>query len=102
MCSSDLDMGSKNIHLNNITTEGILLACASGAIASGLGYSIWYTAMPLLKTTQAAIVQLCVPVIAAVLGVIFLSESLTLPFVIASAVILGAVLVFTLDKRSPA
>ena len=96
------DMGSKNIHLNNITTEGILLACASGAIASGLGYSIWYTAMPLLKTTQAAIVQLCVPVIAAVLGVIFLSESLTLPFVIASAVILGAVLVFTLDKKPPA
>ena len=96
------DMGSKNIHLNDITTEGILLACASGAIASGLGYSIWYTAMPLLKTTQAAIVQLCVPVIAAVLGVIFLSESLTLPFVIASAVILGAVLVFTLDKKPPA
>lgn len=96
------EIGLKNISLESITSEGILLACASGAIVSGLGYSIWYTAMPLLKTTQAAIVQLCVPVIAAVLGVIFLSEQLTLPFIIASAVILGAVLVFTLNKKVPA
>lgn len=95
-------IGLKNISLESITSEGILLACASGAIASGMGYSIWYTAMPLLKNTQAAIVQLCVPVIAAVLGVIFLSEQLTLPFIIASAVILGAVLVFTLNKKVPA
>ncbi len=95
-------MGLKNISLESITSEGILLACASGAIASGVGYSIWYTAMPLLKNTQAAIVQLCVPVIAAVLGVIFLSEQLTLPFIVASAIILGAVLVFTLNKKVPA
>jgi len=96
------DLGFKNIDLDGITTEGVLLACASGAIASGMGYSIWYTAMPLLKNTQAAIVQLCVPVIAAILGVIFLSEQLTIPFMIASAVILGAVLVFTLNKKVPA
>ncbi|WP_261863622.1 DMT family transporter [Psychrobacter sp. JCM 18900] len=93
------DLGFKNINLEDITTEGVLLACASGAIASGLGYSIWYTAMPLLKNTQAAIVQLCVPVIAALLGVIFLSEQLTMPFIVASTVILGAVLVFTLNKK---
>lgn len=95
------DLGFKNINLEDITTEGVLLACASGAIASGLGYSIWYTAMPLLKNTQAAIVQLCVPVIAALLGVVFLSEQLTLPFIVASTVILGAVLVFTLNKKVP-
>ncbi|MEL0619443.1 DMT family transporter [Psychrobacter proteolyticus] len=95
------DMGLKNINLDGITIEGVLLACASGAIASGLGYSIWYTAMPLLKNTQAAIVQLCVPVIAALLGVIFLSEQLTVPFIVASTVILGAVLVFTLNKKVP-
>ncbi|MGP4734001.1 MULTISPECIES: DMT family transporter [unclassified Psychrobacter] len=95
------DLGLKNINLEDITTEGVLLACASGAIASGLGYSIWYTAMPLLKNTQAAIVQLCVPVIAALLGVVFLSEQLTLPFIVASTVILGAVLVFTLNKKVP-
>lgn len=96
------NLGFENINVDGITTEGVLLACASGAIASGMGYSIWYTAMPLLKNTQAAIVQLCVPVIAALLGVIFLSEQLTMPFIIASTVILGAVLVFTLNKKVPA
>lgn len=93
------DMGLENINLQDITTKGVLLACASGAIASGMGYSIWYTAMPLLKNTQAAVVQLCVPVIAAILGMVFLSEALSLTFVIASTIILGAVLVFILNKK---
>ncbi|MGP5551403.1 DMT family transporter [Psychrobacter namhaensis] len=93
--------GVTNNYLESITTKGIVLACASGAIASGMGYSIWYTAMPLLKNTQAAIVQLCVPVLAALLGVVFLSEPLTVPFVVASAIILGAVLVFILNKDTP-
>ncbi|WP_198333610.1 DMT family transporter [Psychrobacter namhaensis] len=93
--------GVTNSHLESITTKGIVLACASGAIASGMGYSIWYMAMPLLKNTQAAIVQLCVPVLAALLGVAFLSEPLTVPFVVASAIILGAVLVFILNKDTP-
>lgn len=91
----------KNMPLATISIEGILLACASGAIASGMGYSVWYMAMPLLKSTQAAVVQLCVPVLAAILGVVFLSEQLTLPFILASAVILGAVLVFILNKETP-
>lgn len=91
----------KNMPLATISIEGILLACASGAIASGMGYSVWYMAMPLLKSTQAAVVQLCVPVLAAILGVVFLSEQLTLPFILASAVILGAVLVFILNKKTP-
>ena len=91
----------KSMPLSTISIEGILLACASGAIASGMGYSVWYMAMPLLKSTQAAVVQLCVPVLAAILGVVFLSEQLTLPFILASAVILGAVLVFILNKKAP-
>lgn len=86
--------------LDNITTKGILLACASGAIASGIGYSVWYTAMPLLKNTQAAIIQLCVPILAAILGIVFLSEPLSLQFVIASTIILGAVLTFILSKKT--
>lgn len=94
------NMGLATVNLNGVTTKGILLAGASGAIASGIGYSIWYTAMPLLKNTQAAIVQLCVPILAAILGVVFLSEQLSLPFVIASTVILGAVLTFTLSKKT--
>lgn len=94
------NMGLATVNLNGVTTKGILLAGASGAIASGIGYSIWYTAMPLLKNTQAAIVQLCVPILAAILGVVFLSEQLSLPFVVASTVILGAVLTFTLSKKT--
>ena len=93
------NVGLENINLGDITIKGILLACASGAIASGIGYSIWYMAMPLLKNTQAAVVQLCVPILAAILGVVFLSEQLTLPFVVASSVILGAVLVFIVNKK---
>ena len=84
--------------LKAITMQGILLACASGALASAIGYSIWYAAMPRLKNTQAAVVQLCVPILAAVMGVVFLAEPLTMPFITASAVILGAVLVFILGK----
>lgn len=82
----------------DIRLEGILLAFVSGAITSGVGYSIWYMAMPLLKSTQAAVVQFCVPVLAAIAGVLFLSEQLTMRFVIASTIILGAVLVFILSK----
>ncbi|MCG3871268.1 DMT family transporter [Psychrobacter sp. Ps7] len=93
------NIGLENINLGDITIKGVLLAFASGAIASGIGYSIWYMAMPLLKNTQAAVVQLCVPILAAILGVVFLSEQLTLPFVIASSVILGAVLVFILNRE---
>lgn len=85
-------------YLNDISMTGIILSVASGAIASGIGYSIWYMAMPLLKTTQSAVVQLCVPVLAALFGMIFLSEKLTLDFIVASAVILSAVLVFILNK----
>ena len=86
-------------YLSTISMTGVMLAVASGAIASGIGYSMWYVAMPLLKTTQSAVVQLCVPVLAAIMGVVFLSEQLTLEFIIASSVILSAVLVFVLNKK---
>ena len=85
-------------YLNDISMTGVILSVASGAIASGIGYSVWYMTMPLLKTTQSAVVQLCVPILAALFGVIFLSEKLTLDFIVASAVILSAVLVFILNK----
>ncbi len=88
-------------YLAEINMGGILLAGVSGAITSGIGYSLWYVAMPLLKSTQAAVVQFCVPVLAAIAGVLFLSEQLTLRFVIASVIILGAVSVFVLNKKTP-
>ncbi|MEN2750843.1 DMT family transporter [Psychrobacter sp. FBL11] len=87
-------------YLTDISTEGVILASVSGAITSGVGYSLWYVAMPLLKSTQAAVVQFCVPVLAAIAGVMFLSEQLTLQFIIATIVILGAVSVFVLTKQT--
>ncbi|MGP5064931.1 EamA family transporter [Psychrobacter celer] len=87
-------------HWVGISMQGVVLAVISGAITSGLGYCMWYVAMPLLKNTQAAVVQLCTPILAAILGMVFLSEQLTLNFIIASIVILGAVLVFILNKKT--
>lgn len=71
--------------------RAIELAVASGALASGLGYVIWYAALKGRTTTRAAVVQLAVPVLAAVGGVIFLSEAVTIRLAIASIVILGGV-----------
>jgi drug/metabolite transporter (DMT)-like permease len=79
--------------------RGISLAVASGAIASGLGYAIWYAALAGLTATQAATVQLSVPVIAALGGVVFLSEQLTLRLVIASTATLGGI-ALVLAQRS--
>ncbi len=69
----------------HITPTGAGLAIASGAIASGLGYSIWYAALKNLAATRAATVQLSVPVIAAAGGAILLSEPVTTRLLIASA-----------------
>ena len=74
-----------------VTTEGVILAIASGAVTSGLGYAVWYRALPRLTTAQAATVQLTVPIIAAAGAIAFLGESLTLRLVLASAAIVGGV-----------
>jgi drug/metabolite transporter (DMT)-like permease len=79
---------------------GAAYAVASGAVASGIGYAVWYVALRGLKTTSAAIVQLSVPVIAAAGGVVLLGEPLTLRLVLASAAVLGGVAVVLLGKRS--
>jgi drug/metabolite transporter (DMT)-like permease len=70
---------------------GIGYAVLSGAIASGLGYVIWYTALPGLKAASAATVQLSVPVLAAAGGIILLGEPLTLRFLFASMAVLGGI-----------
>ena len=70
---------------------GFRYAVLSGALASGIGYAIWYAAVPALKTTSAATVQLSVPVLAAVGGIVFLGESVTLRLVLASIAILGGI-----------
>lgn len=79
---------------------GVAYAVVSGAIASGLGYAIWYTVLPSLRSTTAATVQLSVPVIAALGGVLLLGESLNLRLVLASVAILGGIwLVIVKDQR---
>ena len=78
---------------------GIGLAVLSGALASGLGYAIWYRALPALKATHAATVQLSVPVIAALGGVVLLGEALTGPMVLAASAILGGIALVILEKK---
>jgi drug/metabolite transporter (DMT)-like permease len=73
------------------TSGGIALAATSGAVTSGLGYVVWYATVPRLSGVQAASVQLTVPVIAAVSGVLLLAESLTTRLVLASVAVLGGV-----------
>ncbi len=73
------------------SASGLLLAVTSGALASGLGYAIWYAALPGLTATRAATVQLCVPVVAALGGVVFVGEMVTLRLVVAAMAVLGGV-----------
>jgi drug/metabolite transporter (DMT)-like permease len=75
----------------DVSRDGLLLAIASGAAASGLGYAIWYAALKGLSGTQAATVQLSVPVIAAFGGVLLLSETVTLRLLVSSVATLGGV-----------
>lgn len=73
-------------------------AIASGALASGIGYVIWYTVLPQLKTHTAATLQLSVPVIAAAGGILFLGEPITLRLFLASATVLGGIALVVLTR----
>ena len=81
---------------------GLLYGMVSGAITSGLCYVIWYTALPNLKSSTAATVQLSVPVLAAIGGILFLGERFTARFAISSIAILGGIALVVLEKtRQP-
>lgn len=82
----------------NLDSVGIWYAIASGAVASGLGYAIWYSVLPSLKVASAATVQLSVPVFAALGGIIILGESVTARFLLASLAILGGIALVILSK----
>jgi drug/metabolite transporter (DMT)-like permease len=75
----------------DLTSRGAWLAILSGAIASGMGYAIWYRVLTGLTATQAAVFQLSVPVIAAAGGVIFMEETVSLRLILASLMILGGI-----------
>lgn len=83
----------------SLDSAGLLYAVSSGALASGIGYAIWYTVLPALKATKAATVQLSVPVIAALGGVVILGEPVTLRLVLASIAILGGIALVILEKQ---
>jgi drug/metabolite transporter (DMT)-like permease len=74
-----------------ISMRGILLAVLSGAAASGIGYTVWYKALRHLTSTRAAVLQLAVPVIAAIGGIALIGEALSARLLIASALILGGI-----------
>ena len=75
------------------------MAVVSGAITSGLGYAIWYAAMAKLSVTQAAVLQLTVPIIAALGGVVFLHELFSAQLLLTSVLVLGGVLIVLICKK---
>jgi len=83
----------------HLDLAGVTYAIISGAITSGLGYVIWYSALPGLKAASAATVQLSVPVLAAAGGILLLGEALTLRYLLASVAVLGGIALVILEKR---
>lgn len=86
----------------HVSRTGVILAVLSGALASGVGYVVWYAALRGLTATRAATVQLAVPVLAATGGVVFLSERISLRLLLAGVVILGGVGLALLGRSRPA
>lgn len=83
----------------HLTGRGIVLAVLSGAIASGIGYAVWYAALEFHTRTRAALLQLCVPALAGAGGVIILSETISARLLLASALILGGIGLAILGRR---
>ena len=73
------------------SNTGALLAIASGSIMSGIGYALWYYILPKIPSTNAAVSQLSVPLIAAAGGMIFMQESITLKFILSCVLVLGGI-----------
>jgi drug/metabolite transporter (DMT)-like permease len=82
----------------HLTQQGVFYAILSGSVASAMGYAVWYIALNGLTVTQAAVLQLLVPVIAAVGGVIFASEIISLRLLLASVMVLGGILTVLIGK----
>ena len=95
-------LGVSLVSLQSQETDavGVVYAIASGALASALGYVVWYTALRDLRATTAATVQLSVPVLAAAGGVLLLHEALTARLVLAGVAILGGVALVVLTRRT--
>lgn len=79
---------------------GIACAVVSGALTSGVGYAIWYTALPHLRAASAATVQLCAPAIAAITGIVLLGEAPTWRLLFATLAILGGIALVVRSRTS--
>ena len=82
----------------SVDRMGVLYAVVSGAVTSGLGYVLWYAALPGLRATSAATIQLSVPAIAAIGGAVLLAEPITARLLLASVAILGGI-ALTIHKK---
>jgi len=87
----------RNLHISH---EGIILAAISGSITSGIGYTLWYIALRGISATQAAVVQLSVPVIAGFGGVVFVSEQISLRLSLSALLTLGGILMVILGRKA--
>jgi len=87
-------------HSATIDSAGIAYAGASGVLASGLGYAVWYAALRGLRSTEAAVVQLSVPVLAMLGGIAFLHESSTVGGLVASVAVLGGIAAVILGRSA--
>lgn len=84
----------------DLSARGVILAMLSGAIASGVGYTVWYAALKHHTSARAAVLQLAVPVITAFGGVVLLSEAMTTRLSIGAALILGGIAMAIFGRRS--
>lgn len=84
-----------------LSPAGFVSAVLSGAVASGLGYAVWYTVLPRLSAVRAGAVQLAVPVLVAAIGILFLGERLTPRLALCAPLILGGLALATLYRRAP-
>jgi drug/metabolite transporter (DMT)-like permease len=88
------------LRLQHVETRGAILAALSGAVTTGLGYAVWYSALRGLTATRAALVQLLVPVITVTGGVLLLREPLSLRVVLSAVIVIGGIaLALTSDER---
>ena len=87
------------IHLSSATAFGVTMAILAGAVTSGIGYSMWYTVLPHLRGSTAAVTQLTVPVIAIAGGAVILSEAVTSRLIVAALLVLGGVLLAVTSRR---
>lgn len=85
-----------------LDTAGLLYATLSGALTSGIGYAIWYSALPGLSAIQAASVQLSVPILASLSGALLLAEHISLRLLLVSVAVLGGIALILRGRARPA